>query len=71
MSDEKQAATPPTIYSAPAPEAFDAFARKVCQKLGDEYTTPDVVNGFSAFIKVVAEIQVKHLNRQQENVEAS
>ena len=58
------------IYSAPAPKAVDAFARRVCQRLGADYTKREVVEGFAAFIKVATQIQVKHLNKQQGSCES-
>ena len=64
MSDDKPQSPPHLLYSPPAPEALEAFARQVCQRLGTEFTAPDVVAGFSAFIKVAAAIQVKHLNKK-------
>ena len=71
MCDENPPPARPLLYSPPAPEAVDAFARQVCQRLGTDYMEREIVDGFSAFIKVVAEIQVKHLNKQGENSEAS
>ena len=66
MSDDNPQVPPQLLYSPPAPEALEAFARQVCQGLGTEFTTPDVVAGFSAFIKMAADIQVKHLNKKSE-----
>jgi len=51
------------LYSPPTPEVLDAFARQVCQSLGTDYTTPDVVDGFCSFIRVAIAIQAKHLNQ--------
>ena len=63
MRDENPKPSPSLLYSPPAPEALEAFARKVCQELGTDYTTRDVVDGFSTFLKVVADINVKYRNR--------
>ncbi len=71
MCDENPPPARPVLYSPPAPEALDAFARQVCQRLGTEYMEYEIVEGFSAFIKVVAEIQAKHLSKQSEISEAS
>lgn len=71
MSDENPNDPPPVLYSPPAPEAVDAFARQVCQRLGTDYMEREIVEGFSAFIKVVANIQTKHLNKQGKSSEAS
>jgi hypothetical protein len=66
MSDDNPQVPPQLLYSPPAPEALEAFARQVCQGLGTEFTTPDVVAGFSAFMKVAVDIQVKHINKKSE-----
>jgi hypothetical protein len=63
MSDDNPQVPPQLLYSPPAPEAVEAFARQVCQRLGTEYTTPEVVAGFSTFIKVVTDINVKNRNK--------
>ena len=66
MRDENPQAPPQLLYSPPAPEALEAFARKVCQRLGTGYTSHDFVDGFSTFIKVVADINVKIRNRENQ-----
>ncbi|KAB2902710.1 MAG: hypothetical protein F9K27_15875 [Anaerolineae bacterium] len=71
MRDENPPDPPPVLYSPPAPEAVDAFARQVCQRLGTDYMEHEIVDGFSAFIKVVANIQTKHLNKQGKSSESS
>jgi len=63
MSDEKPTDPPKVLYSPPAPEALDAYARQVCHKLGVDYSETHVVEGFSAFLKVVTDILTKHLNK--------
>lgn len=52
------------IYSPPAPKVLKAFAREVCQQMGSDYTEKEVLEGFSEFIKVAAQIQTKYLNKQ-------
>jgi hypothetical protein len=71
MRDENSPTPPPVLYSPPAPEAVDAFARQVCQRLGTEYMEREIVEGFSAFIKVLADIQAKHMNRQNQKAKVS
>jgi hypothetical protein len=63
MADTEPPNTPHVLYSPPAPEALEAFARQVCQGLGTEYTTQEIVDGFSTFIKVVTDINVKSRNK--------
>ena len=63
--DEKPTPKPTVLYSPPKVEVVEAFARRVCHQLGADYMTPDVVEGFSSFVKVVGEIQAKYLNRQE------
>ena len=55
------------VYSPPSSGALEAFARKVCQRLGTGYTSREVVDGFSTFIKVVADIQAKYVNKQNQD----
>ena len=52
------------IYAPPPVEELNAFARRVCRELGEEYTTQEVMEGLSTFIRVAANIQAKHLNRK-------
>jgi hypothetical protein len=63
MREEKPQTPSQLLYSPPAPEALEAFARKVCQRLGTDFTSHEIVTGFSTFIKVVADINVKSRNR--------
>jgi len=66
MSAHDERKSPQVVYSPPSSEVLDAFARQVCRHFGDDYLKPDVVEGLSTFIKVAAEIQVKHLNKNGE-----
>lgn len=59
------------VYSAPAPEVIETFARQVCRELGTEYMDLEIVEGFSAFLKVLAVIQAKHLTKQGQSTEDS
>ena len=52
------------LYSPPAPEELEAFAHQACQHLGSEYGKDEVVQGFTAFVKVVATINVRYRNFQ-------
>ena len=52
------------VYSPPTAEAVDAFARQVCQRLGQEYKPREVIRGLAAFVQIVADITVQDLNRQ-------
>jgi hypothetical protein len=71
MQHKKSSPGVQVLYSPPAPEAVDAFARQVCQRLGTEYMEREIVEGFSAFIKVLAAIQAKHMNRQNQKAKVS
>lgn len=55
--------TPPIVYAPPAPDVLEHFASSVCQELGAAFAEPDVVAGFTHFMKVVAQAQANHLNR--------
>ena len=54
---------PEVVYSAPTTEMVMIFARQVCRAMGEDYATPDTVNGLSSFIQVVADINVHQLNQ--------
>lgn len=54
------------VYEVPPSSVIDACSRQVCQCLAEEhgpaYVTPEVIDGFANFLKVVASIWVNHLN---------
>jgi hypothetical protein len=65
---KKQACRPIEYYPTPG-EVVDAYARAVCQRLGEEvdasFNTPETIREFSAFVRIVSIICAKHMNRQR------
>jgi len=57
----------PIEYYPPAPEEIDQYALTVCRELGDKidsnYNLPDVRRELAGFLKVVAGICAKQLNK--------
>lgn len=62
MPEEKPQDPPQLVYSPPAPEALEAFARQVCQGLGADFSSPEIVAGFSAYLQVAVEIKARQLS---------
>lgn len=50
-------------YVPPSPAILDSYARSVCERLGGDYCKPEVVRGFSEFLRTISEIYCKQLNR--------
>jgi hypothetical protein len=57
----------PVEYVPPAPGRIDQYVQAVCreltQKNGTNYCDTDFVRGLTTFMKVVASIQTRYLNR--------
>jgi hypothetical protein len=49
-------------YIPPASDRVEAYGQQVCDGLGDEFAEPEVVQGFTQFVKVVVGIAARHLN---------
>jgi len=49
-------------YIPPASHKVEAYGREVCTELGEEFTEPEVVEGFTKFIKVVVAFAERRLN---------
>lgn len=60
----------PVEYHPPAPEEIDQYALTVCRELGDKidssYNSPDTRRELAGFLKVVASICAKHLNKSDQ-----
>ena len=58
----------PVEYRLLTTKEIDQFTLLVCRKLGErfgkDYDTPDVRRELAAFLKVVSTIWAKHLNRE-------
>lgn len=54
------------IYQPPAPTLIDRFASIVCNAMAENgdvsIADPDVVSGFSNFMKLIAKVRSKELN---------
>ncbi len=61
----------PVEYLPPPPEQIEQYARLVCHELADKidsaYDTPEMRRELTGFLKVVATICVKHLNKNEQN----
>lgn len=68
MSDQSD--KPPkqkrVIWTPPDDRVVEKFARDVCERLGPEYNTSEIRDGFAQFLKLVCRIKVKHLNQASE-----
>jgi hypothetical protein len=57
----------PIEYYPPAPEEIDQYTLTVCHELGEKldggYNSPDVRRELAGFLKVVASICTKQLNK--------
>ncbi len=58
---------PPIEYFPPATEEIDRYAFAVCHELGEKidstFNDPDMRRELAVFLKVVATIYAKHLNK--------
>ena len=51
-------------YIPPASERVEAYGQQVCHDLGDEFAEPEVVQGFTQFVKVIIRVAERHLNSE-------
>lgn len=59
--------TKPKIEYVPPPDdVLEDFAHEVCQPLGGKYTDRDIERGLADFLKVIARILTKNMNRDPE-----
>jgi hypothetical protein len=58
------------LYIPPSRQVVFDYARAVCQRLaetkGENFTKPEVINGFAQYIQLVSKILVTHMNRSCE-----
>lgn len=52
-------------YFPPTPEHIEAYGRQVCRDLGEEFAEPEVMHGFTQFVKVVVGIVARRLNAEE------
>ncbi|KAB2902361.1 MAG: hypothetical protein F9K27_17050 [Anaerolineae bacterium] len=50
------------IYLPPASHRLEDYSQQVCHDLGEEFTEPEVIEGFTQFVKVAVRIMARHLN---------
>ena len=50
------------VYLPPASEQIEQYARQVCQRLGQDFTKPEFVRGFTQFVKIAVAIKARRLN---------
>ena len=49
-------------YIPPPAEQVEAYGRQVCTKLGNEFSEPEIIHGFTQFLKVAVQIIERRLN---------
>ena len=49
-------------YIPPASDRVEAYGQQVCHDLGDDFTEPEVIQGFTQFVKVIIGIAERHFN---------
>ena len=68
--DPKQK-SPGVIVHPPDDLIVERYGRTVCKKLAQEhdpdYSTPDVVQGFTAFMKIVVRVKARQLEKNHVN----
>jgi hypothetical protein len=52
-------------YIPPPSEHIEAYGRQVCRELGEEFAEPEVMHGFTQFVKVVVGIIARRLNAEE------
>ena len=50
------------IYTPPASDVVNAYTKMVCQRLGEDFTHPDVVREFTQFVKIAVAFKARRLN---------
>ena len=69
MNSEEQR-NPRVIYTPPAPDMVEAYARMVCEGLGDDFSSDHAfMQGFSRFMQLVVKAKAKHLNKSPQVVD--
>lgn len=61
-------------YVPPSDQVIDQFARDVCERLAEKQNDPsfikwEVRTGFADFLKLIAKLEAKRLNAEQEKAE--
>ncbi|MCL4878520.1 MAG: hypothetical protein KJ064_17805 [Anaerolineae bacterium] len=55
------------IYIPPETEAIETYARTVCKTFAEKHDTaygsPEMIEGFTTFMKLVVRVKLKHLHR--------
>lgn len=49
-------------YIPPASHQVETYGRKVCHELGEEFTEPEIVEGFTQFVKVFIAFAERKIN---------
>ncbi|NJL54356.1 hypothetical protein HC928_03595 [bacterium] len=63
MSSKASPWTPKRIhYLPPASHQLEDYRRLVCRRLGGDFAHPEVIAGFTQFVKVAVQIIKRHLN---------
>lgn len=49
-------------YIPPSSEQIEDYGRQVCRGLGNEFAKPEIIHGFTQFVKVTVQIIERRLN---------
>ncbi|KAB2902707.1 MAG: hypothetical protein F9K27_15860 [Anaerolineae bacterium] len=49
-------------YIPPPSEHIEDYGRQVCRRLGEEFAEPEIIHGFTQFVKVAVQIIERRLN---------
>jgi len=52
-------------YIPPATHQIETYGREVCHELGEDFTEPEVIAGFTQFMKVVIAFAARRLNQRR------
>lgn len=51
-------------YIPPFSKHIEDYGRQVCRELGEEFAEPEIIHGFTQFVKVVVGIIARRLNAE-------
>ena len=65
--EDGQPETQRTEYTPPASRVVEQYCRRVCREMGEQFTEPEIMEGFVQFMKVAVNVKLRELNRGFDN----